>query len=705
MKSRTNDPKEVLNSLEYGFKNGEVDPKAAIRDMDSQFRHCIPKVSSEHKKTINHIRLSPDARPFDGPKSPSVPVRSEDSLSKMNPEGKKYKEELPSFNMRIYLCVVQGTMKNIKTFLLDLKRSTGNSSPHCGVILQELSCPHWMSRKFKEGQEYTLGTMVGQGGFGSVYRGETKCLLCKNNNHFAVKKIHRKKFKDEDLVVLMNFPDQVCKLYGVIKDDDVISIFMEEALGCMKSGPESLVASWGIKEILVCFHKLLKDLQIFHEHQWYLRDIKLENILLRSKDAASAVFNDFGSSYHPQYPLTNNGLTPIQYPPEWETTFSMKSSKEESTHNIYRAAWDTYQLGSVFFEIIMRHHLWAEDWRQIVRLFPDNREKKYEDLCHRITEGGKIILKRLQCQLIPTALRRFGQSEETQRLIYLVCKMLHPNPARRITPEKALEFFQGMEGHKKQRSSSQLKTERKILSTLEMRWSCHNMQQNDQEYVIMKSYISSGQWVMTLPVPLNSTVKSCLVKLRDLLGPHLGKFDMISHLGRAVHPSERIIGDCEVVLIYQSETTRQITYNTMSMESETTRQITYNTMSMESETTRQITYNTMSMESETTRQITYNTMSMESETTRQITYNTMSMESETTRQITYNTMSMESETTRQITYNTMPMESETTRQITYNTMPMESETTRQITYNTMPMESETTRQITYNTMPMESDDA
>ncbi|KAK3097849.1 hypothetical protein FSP39_013810 [Pinctada imbricata] len=188
-----------------------------------------------------------------------------------------YSDERPCY----HYSVVQGEKTMIKRFLTCLFH--GHLEHNCGILLKdELGNIARHKGKFREGHEYRMLKVLGQGTYGVVHLCE---IITSSGNgfEFVIKEIKADAFNEEEIEIPLehgNGCQQILEIYGIIKRGDKILLVMEYARGGTLS---SLKVGRDItfKDFITVTFNLLGGIQYLHNAGICLYDIKDSNELAK----------------------------------------------------------------------------------------------------------------------------------------------------------------------------------------------------------------------------------------------------------------------------------------------------------------------------------------------------------------------------------------------------------------------------------------
>ena len=138
---------------------------------------------------------------------------------------------------------------------------------------------------------YTIGSMIGSGGFGQV-RICTK-IGDNNNKVYALKSIYRNKFvtdiiKEVEILITLDHPN-IIKFYEYFIDDDFVHIIMEFCTG--GDMIDRIKKEKNLREFTVCnlIYKVLSAIKYCHSKGIAHRDLKPDNIMFESKQETDEI--------------------------------------------------------------------------------------------------------------------------------------------------------------------------------------------------------------------------------------------------------------------------------------------------------------------------------------------------------------------------------------------------------------------------------
>ncbi|XP_062575645.1 uncharacterized protein LOC134237561 [Saccostrea cucullata] len=306
-----------------------------------------------------------------------------------------------------------GSREDLKPFLSRIKENS-SLSDHCGIAFKDtLMDPiARTSKSFLQNHQYTVVRELGKGAFGQV-------LLCKSmerNELFAMKKIKRTHFREEEVtipVLQLQGYAKALKIYGIVVEDEFINIIMEYAEGESLKKRRNPTKNTFLESVSI-FFQLLKALKELHGYGVAHFDIKEDNVALKGKPE-SVVFIDWGSAKYigKNYWKYNDGTRRF-YPPE-----TLRNKPEL----IDLEAHDVWTLGCTMLSHFLRRFVFEKYWTQS----KENRQCFVEAL-----EEGTIVEEELQ-------LLENSTHSLVPMLKDLLKQMLHPDVTKRITVSAAIQ--------------------------------------------------------------------------------------------------------------------------------------------------------------------------------------------------------------------------------------------------------------------------
>lgn len=243
---------------------------------------------------------------------------------------------------------------------------------------------------------YTIVRLVGRGGMGEVYEAYQHGL----ERRIALKVIQPKNGRGQEELMIrfmqeartlaqVNHPN-VVTIYAIERIENTHFIAMEFVEGAMLSDLFKLFA-FSADEALTIFFQLLKGLKALHARQILHRDIKPQNLMLRS-DMQTKIL-DFGiakrvDKTEQEQPVDESGklVGTMAYLPPEVITGSPADVRS-----------DLWSLGAIFYEALVGHTLIGQDRTRLIGISvdPDSDVVFPEESLSRIPPEMRAIISRL----------------------------------------------------------------------------------------------------------------------------------------------------------------------------------------------------------------------------------------------------------------------------------------------------------------------
>lgn len=202
-------------------------------------------------------------------------------------------------------------------------------------------------------KKYRLESLIGQGGFGVIY----KATSTKDKKTYAIKcvsraymeKVHGVQAFEQELRIhqALHHPN-IIKILDVIYTEEYIFIVMDY---CKNGDLVRYLESSTCIDVKGIFRQIVSAIEYLHARGVAHLDIKLENILL--DDFHQPLLTDFGCAELVNFPSTSVSTT-IQYAaPEVIMNYSV----------IDRRAADVWSLGIVLYTMVTRNLPWVSNTR------------------------------------------------------------------------------------------------------------------------------------------------------------------------------------------------------------------------------------------------------------------------------------------------------------------------------------------------------